>query len=62
MFAATDDWAGEADQVNPLPARIERAGKELAARMHAREPQAADDPFGATPSFADLLMRGGIEP
>jgi FMN reductase len=62
VFAATDDWAGDADQVNPLPARIERAGKELAARVHAREPRNVAGEFSATPSFADLLMRGGIEP
>ncbi|QAY62671.1 NADPH-dependent FMN reductase [Xylanimonas allomyrinae] len=59
VFAATDDWAGAGDQVNPLPARITRAGADLAARIAAREPATPADPFGSTPSFADLLARGG---
>lgn len=36
VFAATDDWAGAGDQVRPLTARIERAGRELAAAMQRR--------------------------
>ncbi|MCL1870503.1 MAG: FMN reductase [Promicromonosporaceae bacterium] len=55
VFAATDDWAGAGDQVNPLPQRIERAGKDLATRVAARQRAASRDPFAATPSFADLL-------
>ncbi|WP_425953645.1 FMN reductase [Xylanimonas sp. McL0601] len=62
VFAATDDWAGEGDQVNPLPTRIARAGRDLAARMSAREPEASSNPFEATPSFADLLAQGGLAP
>ena len=58
VFAATDDWAGEGDQVNPLSGRIRRAGAELAGKMAAR-PVREDvlDEFAATPSFAELLGR-----
>jgi FMN reductase len=58
VFAATDDWAGETDQVNPLPQRIDRAGRELAERVSARENLGPADPFAGTPSFTDML--GGI--
>ena len=58
VFAATDDWAGQGDDVNPLPARIRRAGRELAARVAARPARAAaSDEFDAVPDFADLLGR-----
>ncbi len=60
VFAATDDWAGDGDQVNPLPDRITRAGKDLAARMLAQGRVAPANPFEATPSFASLLAQGGI--
>jgi len=56
VFAATDDWAGEGDSVNPLPSRIRRGGRELAERIAARpERGAAPDEFAATPDFAELL-------
>ncbi|PZR52809.1 NADPH-dependent FMN reductase [Xylanimonas oleitrophica] len=55
VFAATDDWAGAGDQVNPLPRRIERAGKELAERVHVRQNVGPADPFASTPSFLDML-------
>ena len=55
VFAATDDWAGEADAVNPLPARIRRAGRELAEMVAARENDGPGDLFGDAPSFAQLL-------
>jgi FMN reductase len=60
VFAATDDWAGGGDQVNPLPKRIVRAGEELAARVVARAPGATLNPFESTPSFTDLLAGGGL--
>jgi FMN reductase len=60
VFAATDDWAGEVDKVNPLPERIARAGADLAVRVAAREPAPPANPFDAAPSFADLLARGGL--
>ncbi len=55
VFAATDDWAGEADAVNPLPARIRRAGRELAEMVAARENEGPADLFADAPSFAQLL-------
>jgi FMN reductase len=55
VFAATDDWAGAGDDVNPLPQRIERAGRELALRVSQRESDGPTDPFASTPSFTDLL-------
>jgi FMN reductase len=58
VFAATDDWAGDGDQVNPLPRRIERAGRELAERVSARRNDGPSDPFANAPSFSDLL--GGV--
>ncbi len=57
VFAATDDWAtgSTADEPNPLPVRIRRAGAELATTVAARGPRGPQDPFAGTPSFADLL-------
>jgi len=55
VFAATDDWAGDGDRVNPLSARIDRAGRELAQRVSARENPGPADPFAGTPSFTDML-------
>ncbi|PYF99354.1 FMN reductase [Georgenia satyanarayanai] len=58
VFAATEDWAGQGDDVNPLPARIERAGRELAEKVATRPARAAaTDEFDAVPDFADLLGR-----
>jgi len=50
VFVATDDWADKR-----LHQRIERAGRELAALVEAREPVVAKDPFALTTSFEDLL-------
>ena len=55
VFAATDDWAGQGDQVNPLPDRIRRAGAELAAVVAGREPRKRPDEFAEAPSFDQLL-------
>ncbi|GAA1856191.1 FMN reductase [Myceligenerans crystallogenes] len=65
VFAATDDWArggaGPDDgsaagrDAGSLPGRIDRAGRELAARVAARRHTGPADPFGATPDFLDLL-------
>jgi FMN reductase len=55
VFAATDDWAGEGDTVNPLPRRIDRAGRELAERVAERSNEGPADPFANAPSFSDLL-------
>ena len=56
VFAATDDWAGEGDEVSPLPNRIKRAGRELADKVAARPARgAAADEFTDVPSFAEML-------
>ncbi len=57
VFAATDDWAAGSTgaEPNPLPARIRRAGAELAATVAGRGPRGPRDPFADAPSFADLL-------
>jgi FMN reductase len=54
VFAATDDWASD-DEVNPLPARIRRAGRELAEMVADREPSAPAGLFDGVPSFDQLL-------
>jgi FMN reductase len=56
VFAATDDWAtagGDGD--NPLPARIRRAGRELAETVADREPAAPAGLYDEVPNFSDLL-------
>ena len=55
VFAATDDWAGEGDKVNPLPARIRRAARELAEAVAARESTGPADPFAEVPNFEQML-------
>lgn len=55
VFAATDDWAGDADTVNPLPARIRRAGVELAGMVGRREGSGRGDLFAQAPTFAQIL-------
>ncbi len=55
VFAATDDWAGAADDVNPLPARIRRAGRELAEMVADREGAAPVDLYADAPTFEQLL-------
>lgn len=60
VFAATADWGSEADTVNTLPARIDRAGAELATLVAASSRAPAVDPLELTTSFADLL--GGSAP
>jgi FMN reductase len=56
VFAATDDWAGEAG-VAPLRRRITRAAGELAAEIERHAPVEVADPFALTTSFDDLLNR-----
>ena len=55
VFAATDDWAGEADTVNPLPNRIARAGRELAEMIAAREHAGPADLYGDVPTFEQMF-------
>jgi FMN reductase len=54
VFAATDDWAGDA-QLAPLQARVVRAAGELAAEIARREPVEKVDPFELTTTFDQLL-------
>lgn len=54
VFAATDDWAGDA-RLAPLQTRIVRAARELAAEVARREPVQTADPFELTTSFDQLL-------
>ncbi|RPF25845.1 FMN reductase [Georgenia muralis] len=55
VFAATADWAGETDTVNPLPNRIGRAGRELAEMVAARENAGPADLYGDVPSFDQMF-------
>ncbi|MHB1064747.1 MAG: FMN reductase [Georgenia sp.] len=55
VFAATDDWAGEEDTVNPLPVRIRRAGRELAAMVAGRENTGPADPYTDVPTFDQMF-------
>jgi FMN reductase len=59
VFAAADDW-GEAGEVpgGGLVERIDRAARELAGAMAAREPAARADPYEEPVPFEQLL-RGG---
>jgi FMN reductase len=57
VFAATDDWAGETDTVNPLPARIRRAGRELAEKVAARQNGGLADLYEDVPTF-DQMFKG----
>ena len=57
VFAATDDWAGEGDDVNPLPRRIDRAAGELASKILGARHQGPADEYAAVPSFQDMLDR-----
>lgn len=65
VFAATDDWARAVDDVNPLPRRIDRAGRELATLIaggEKRRAAAPADPFASPVEFADLLAGIGGTP
>jgi FMN reductase len=59
VFAAADDW-GTAGEVpgGGLVERIDRAARELAGAMAAREPASRTDPFEEPVPFEQLL-RGG---
>lgn len=64
VFAASSDWGASADEVAPLGSRVDRAARELAAAIAAREPAREDDPYdpssylGEGRSFGHLL--GGL--
>jgi len=55
VFAATDDWSGT-DEANPLPSRINRAGKEFARIVTGYTNPGAFDEFDSASSFVDLLQ------
>lgn len=55
VFAATDDWGAQGDDVRPLPERITRAATELAQAILRREPTRATDEFAGTPSFEEMF-------
>jgi len=57
VFAAAEDWgAGDAAEES-LADRIERAARELATSILAREVQSSADPFEEPTPFEDLLAR-----
>ena len=64
VFAASSDWGSNADEVPPLGARVDRAAREFADAIAAREPVQDADPYdpssylGAGKSFGHLL--GGL--
>ena len=64
VFAASSDWGSNADEVAPLGARVDRAAREFADAIAAREPVKDADPYdpssylGAGKSFGHLL--GGL--
>lgn len=55
VYAATDDWGANSDDVRSLPDRIDAAGWQLAEAVSVRSPRATVDEFHATPSFDDLM-------
>ncbi|MGC0249888.1 FMN reductase [Pseudactinotalea sp. Z1748] len=57
VFAATDDWSGRADDVNPLPARIRRAGREFAELVAARDEARPADLYDDVPSFEAMFSK-----
>jgi len=60
VFAATDDWGaagGSFDSAGRLRSRIDTAGAELAAKVHAYAGAADTDPFGDVVPFAEHLGR-----
>lgn len=57
VFAATDDWAGTGDDVNPLPARVTRAGREFADLVAARENAGPADLYDDVPSFETMFSQ-----
>jgi FMN reductase len=60
VFAAAEDWGqSERPADGALVDRIDRASRELAAAMLARQPAAPADPFAAPTPFEDLL---GLRP
>ncbi|MGC5628412.1 CE1759 family FMN reductase [Georgenia sp. Z1344] len=61
VYAATDDWAGDAEgrDGGSLPGRIARAGGELATAVAAADPRNTADEFDAVPDFSSMLRSMG---
>ena len=56
VYAAAEDWGGGGVTADgSLVERIDRAARELAAAMVARQPEARPDPFDAPVPFEQLL-------
>ncbi len=60
VYAASEDWgtAGLAAD-GRLVARIDRAARELATAIEAREPRVAADPYADPVPFEQILREGG---
>jgi FMN reductase len=60
VYAASEDWGGGGGVAadGSLVERVDRAARELAAAVAAREPQRSADPFGTPVPFAQLLESG----
>ena len=59
VFAASEDWGGGGQSADgALVRRIERAARELAGLISARERPTATDPFDDPPAFEQLLAGG----
>ncbi|MGM0386853.1 MAG: CE1759 family FMN reductase [Actinomycetota bacterium] len=56
VFAATEDWGDQGDDVRPLPERIARAATGLAEAILRRDPAGAPDEFAGTPSFEEMFQ------
>jgi len=54
VFAASEDWAG-GDAHGALASRIDRAARQLALLVHAREEADVVDPFEQPTPFSELL-------
>lgn len=54
VYAAAEDWGADTGE-GTLSARIERAGRELAGLIEARDPRAVVDPFDDPTPFGQLL-------
>ena len=58
VFAASEDWgAGDVSLDDSLVDRIDRAARELASAVVAREPRVPVDPFDEPIPFEQLLAR-----
>jgi len=59
VFAATDDWSGHSDDLDPLSARITRGAHDLADLVAPGQRPRTADPYATAPSFGDLARGTG---